>query len=281
MELRARIVAEGIAAGLHRSPYRGFSVEFSEYRQYSPGDDLRFLDWKAYAKTDREYIKIFEDETNLRCLIVFDTSRSMNFASATVSKIEYARTLAATLSHFLLKQRDIVGVARFDSEITDYLEARWRPGHFKRLLALLAREAKGEETNFKKTLESLSRICRKRHLIIIVSDFLSDPSGWKTQLGHLTAAGHDVRALQILDTAEVSLEFGKAAHWQDIESNDTLYIDPDLARTRYKEKFSGRQSEVRAAFNAFAVQHQTILTNEPMDLALIDFLSQPSRRRIR
>ncbi|MFL3659703.1 MAG: DUF58 domain-containing protein, partial [Opitutales bacterium] len=136
LELRARVVVEGLWSGLHRSPLQGFSVEFTEYRQYTQGDDLRYLDWKLLARTDREFIKKFEDETNLRCMILLDASRSMQFGSDGVSKAEYARTLAATFAYFLLKQRDVVGLALFDSELREYLPARWRPGQFRRLLAL-------------------------------------------------------------------------------------------------------------------------------------------------
>ncbi|MCB1122986.1 MAG: DUF58 domain-containing protein, partial [Verrucomicrobiae bacterium] len=131
LELRARVVVEGLWSGLHRSPLEGFSVEFTEYRQYSPGDDLRYLDWRVLARTDREYIKKFEDETNLRCHILLDTSRSMLFGSLDYHKFDYARTLAATLAYFLLHQRDIVGLSLFDSEVRDYIPARWRPGHLR------------------------------------------------------------------------------------------------------------------------------------------------------
>lgn len=272
LELRARIIVEGFWSGLHRSPYHGFSVEFSEYRQYSPGDDLRYLDWKALARTDREYLKMYEDETNLRCLIMLDASRSMRFASAEHSKSEYARTLAATLSYFLLQQRDVVGLARFDSDLTDYIEARWRPRHFKRLLALLERQSDGAATDFAKALASLRRLCRKRSLIVVISDFLSDPVAWQSQLAHLSAAGHDMRAIQVLDPAESSLDFGEAAHWEDIESGHSLYVDPDTARAHYLERFQTRQEAVANAFKSLAIPHQLVATDEPLDKVLLSFV---------
>lgn len=272
LELRARIVVDGLWSGLHRSPYHGFSVEFSEYRQYSPGDDLRYLDWKALARTDREYLKIYEDETNLRCTIVMDSSKSMQFASNTHPKSEYAKTLAATLSYFLLQQRDIVGLARFDSDVTEYLEPRWRPGHLKRVFALLERPSIGEATDFPKTLQSLTRLCRKRGLVIFISDFLSEPDSWSKQLAHLSAMGHDVRVLQILDPAELDLKFGKPAYWEDIESGDSLYIDPDSLRDRYQDRFQKRQDKIVEAFRLAGARHQTITTDQPLDLALLDFV---------
>lgn len=279
LELRARIVVEGLWSGLHRSPCHGFSVEFSEYRQYSPGDDLRYLDWKALARTDREYLKIYEDETNLRCTIVLDSSKSMQFASSTHPKSEYARTLAATLSYFLTQQRDMVGIARFENDITDYLEPRWRPGHLKRVFALLERPSLGVATDFSNTLQSLTRLCRKRGLIVLISDFLSDPKSWRHPLAHLSAMGHDVRALQILDPAEPSLDFGKAAHWEDIETGNTIYVDPDTLRQRYRARFQERQDSLATVFSSAGAQCQTITTDQALDLALLDFVRNLQGRR--
>lgn len=272
LELRARIVVEGLWAGLHRSPYRGFSVEFSEYRQYSPGDDLRYLDWKVLARTDREYLKVYEDETNLNCTIVTDASRSMQFASKSHPKSEYAKTLAATLAYFLLQQRDIVGVARFDSDICDYLPPRWRPGHLKRVFALLSKPTLGLGTDLEKSLRSLARLRPKRGLIVIISDFLSDPIEWKQPLAHLVAMGHDIRTLQVLDPAEINLEFGKPADWVDIESGEILYVDPDALRPRYSERFKERLDAVSNVFAPLGIRHQVTTTNEPLDKSLLSFV---------
>src|SRR4249920_831353 len=147
LELRAKIVVQGFWNGLHRSPYHGFSVEFSEYREYTPGDDPRYLDWRLYARSDRYYVKRFEDETNLRCYLVVDTSRSMGYRSGTYSKSDYARTAAATIAYFLATQRDAVGLLLFEDRITEYLPARYRPGHLHRLMAALDRDPEGRATN--------------------------------------------------------------------------------------------------------------------------------------
>ena len=146
LSLRAKVVMEGVQSGLHRSPFSGFSSEFTEYRQYSPGDDLRYLDWRAYARSDRYYIKKYEDETNLRAIILLDVSRSMRFGSGPSPKIEYARTLAATLARFLHEQRDVVGTALFDEKVQDVVPPRWRPGHLNHIYATLSREPAGRET---------------------------------------------------------------------------------------------------------------------------------------
>ena len=274
LELRARVVVEGLWSGLHRSPLEGFSVEFTEYRQYTQGDDLRYLDWKALARTDREYIKKFEDETNLRCMILADFSRSMQFGSSDVSKFEYARTLAATFAYFLLQQRDIVGIGLFDSELRDYLPARWRPGHFRRILGLLGKTPEGKATDLDAALEQTIHLNRKRSLILILSDFLSPPDDWKRALGQLVAAGHDVRAIQILDSAELDLDFGKAAQWEDLETGQRLYVDPSEARSAYKASFQAHQTQVQQALEERGVTHLIAPTNKPLDFVLIDLLKR-------
>jgi len=273
LELRARAVMEGLKAGLHRSPYSGFSVEFTEYRQYTPGDDLRYLDWKALARTDRHYIKKYEDETDLRCLILLDTSRSMQFGSRGYTKLDYARTLAATLACFLHEQRDVVGTALFDRTVHHVVPPRWRAGHLQHVLAALDREPAAHETHLTQALEEVARMCRKRTLIFILSDFLAPSEDWSTALGHLAAARHDVRALQVIDPAERSLEFGKAAVWEDLEDGRTLYIDPAQARTGYQQRFTAHETALRAVFATYGVASTTITTDEPLDQALIRFLS--------
>ena len=281
LELRARVVVEGIWSGLHRSPRQGFSVEFTEYRQYTQGDDLRYMDWKVLARTDKEFIKKFEDETNLRCIILVDTSRSMQFGSKEVSKAEYARTLAATFSYFLLHQRDVVGLGLLDKELREYVPARWRPGQFRRLLSLLGKESEGDETDLGKALEQTAILNRKRSLILILSDFLSPPEDWKRPLGQLVAAGHDVRALQILDSAELDLDYGKAAQWEDLETGNRLYVDPSEARSAYKESFGAHQNLVQQALEERGVKHLIAPTNKPLDFVLIDLLrSQPLSGRV-
>lgn len=278
LELRARVVMEGLRTGLHRSPYSGFSVEFTEYRQYTPGDDLRYLDWKALARTDRNYIKKYEDETDLRCLVVLDTSRSMTFSSTGYSKLDYARTLAATLACFLHEQRDVVGVALFDQTVHHAVPPRWRAGHLAHVFAALEREPMAHDTHLSAALEEVARLCSKRTLIFLISDFLAPSADWSAALGHLAAARHDVRALQVIDPAERSLNFGKAAVWEDLEDGRTLYVDPAQARAAYQKRFAAHATELRAVFDTYAVPSTTIETSEPLDQALIRFLSGRAAR---
>src|SRR5215471_14218143 len=173
LELRARVVVEGFWSGIHRSPYHGFSAEFTEYRQYTPDDDPRYLDWKVFARSDRYFIKKFEDETNLRCYVLSDQSRSMSYGSIGYTKAEYASTLAATLAYFLYLQGDAVGLLTFDEQLRDYLPARHRTGHLRHLMLALERPAQGKGTDLAAPIQRVLEIVRKRGLLVLVSDFLA------------------------------------------------------------------------------------------------------------
>src|SRR5215467_3906983 len=196
LELRARVVVEGFWTGLHRSPYHGFSVEFSEYRQYSPDDDPRYLDWRVFARSDRYFIKKFEDETNLRCYLLSDQSRSMSYGSKGYSKAEYAATLAATLAYFLYLQGDAVGLLTFDEQVREFLPARHRTGHLRNLMLNLEKPAAGQATNLDKPLKRIAEIVRKRSLVVLISDFLTPLENLQPELTALAACGHEVIVFQ-------------------------------------------------------------------------------------
>src|SRR5262250_1924595 len=215
LELRARVVVEGFWNGIHRSPYHGFSVEFTEYRQYTPDDDPRYLDWRVFARSDRYFIKKFEDETNLRCYLLSDHSRSMSYGSAGYTKSEYAATLAATLAYFLYLQGDAVGLLTFDEEIRDHLPARHRTGHLRHLMLALEKPAAGQATNLAAPLKRILEIVRKRGLLVLLSDFLAPIERLEPDLISLTACGHEAIVFQILDPAELSFSFGQSAMFQD------------------------------------------------------------------
>ncbi len=273
LELRTRVVMEGVRAGLHRSPFNGWAAEFTEYRQYAPGDDLRHLDWRVLARTDRHYLKKYEDETNLRCWLLVDSSSSMAFGARGVTKSDYARTFVATLAWFLHEQHDVVGTALFDEHIHDVVTPRLRPGHLRHVFASLARPSAGRETNLAIALTEIARLARRRSLIVIVSDFLTPPSDWSRALSELSAARHDIRAVQILDPAELSLEgFGRPALWEDIESGETRYVDPARAAATYRRRLEEHASELRSAFDRARVTRLLVTTDEPFDRALLHFL---------
>ena len=278
LQVRARVAVEGFFKGIHRSPVHGFSVEFSEYRQYSPGDDPRYLDWRLYARSDRYYVKRFEDETNLRCHLVLDTSRSMGYRSGAYSKSEYARTLAATIAYFLSTQRDAVGLITFEDRIVEYLPARYRPGHLRRIMAVLEREPMGRATDLAGPLEEIAATVRKRGLIILISDLLAEASALKTRLGYLRSRGHDVIVLRVLDPAEVSFQFATPAMFLDVESGRELYVDPDQARAEYLRRFAAHAAEVERACLDLGIEFESITTDRPLELVLFDLLKARMRR---
>src|SRR5262249_30157093 len=187
LQLRAKVVVDGFLSGMHKSPVHGFSVEFTEYRQYTPGDDLRYLDWRLYARSDRYYLKRFEDETNLRCYLVADLSRSMGFGSLTYNKSEYARTMAATIAYFLTLQRDAVGLITFDQTIQEHLPARFRPGHMHRLMICLEGSPSGKGADLGGALEQVAKTARKRGLVVLLSDLLAPVESIETQFAYLRA----------------------------------------------------------------------------------------------
>jgi uncharacterized protein (DUF58 family) len=279
LELRARVVVEGFWSGLHRSPYHGFSVEFTEYRQYSPGDDPRYLDWRVFARSDRYFIKKFEDETNLRCYLLADASRSMNYGSLGYTKGQYAATLAATLAYFLYLQGDAVGLITFDQELREYLPARHRTGHLRHLMLALERPALGEGTDLTAPLQRIVEIVRKRGLIVLISDFLAPLDHLEPALISLCACGHEVILFQVLDPAELNFEFDAPALFQDLESGRVLFIDPKAARQEYQRKLEAHSAALRATCQRLGIPCYRLGTDRPLELALFDFLRERMQRR--
>ena len=245
LQLRAKAVVDGLQAGIHRSPYHGFSAEFSEYRQYSPGDDPRYLDWRLYARSDRFFIKKFEDETNRRCYLLVDMSKSMLYSSLEYTKLDYAKTLAATLAQFLVQQRDSVGMLLFSDRVLDYHEARFRPGHLGRLMGALEVSATAGETDLKKPLSQIARTVHHRGLVVLISDMLTDIEDLKEDFGYLKSRGHDILLLRVLDPTEIDLSLTDADTMVDLESGRELYIDPDLARQAYCDKFAAHETALK------------------------------------
>jgi uncharacterized protein (DUF58 family) len=278
LELRARLVVEGFWNGLHRSPYHGFSVEFTEYRQYTPGDDTRYLDWRLYARSDRYYLKKFEDETNLRCHLLVDQSRSMTYGSLDYSKSDYARTLAATLAWFLNEQGDAVGLFTFDERVRDYLPARHRHGHLRQLMLALEKEPEGQETNLGEPLRRVAELARKRGLIVLISDLLAPVDELERNLGRLTAAGHELVIFQVLDPNELAFNFDHAMLFQDVESQRDIYLDPEAVRTEYQRRLQSHSQAVESICRKLGFAFHRVVTNQPMDLALLDFLRSRNRR---
>jgi uncharacterized protein (DUF58 family) len=279
LELRARIVVEGFWTGIHRSPYHGFSVEFTEYRQYSPGDDPRYLDWRLFARSDRFYIKKFEDETNLRCHLLVDNSRSMTYGSVGYTKAQYANTAAATLAYFLYLQGDGVGLLTFDEQIRDYLPARHRRGHLRHLMLNLEKDAGGTQTDLTRPLQRIVEIVTKRGVMVLISDLLAPIEALERNLSSLGACGHEVIVFNVLDPAELSFSFDKATIFHDMESGRDLYIDPHLARKEYLKRLESHLSRVEAICQKLGMSYHRFATDRPLEMALFDFVRSRSERR--
>jgi uncharacterized protein (DUF58 family) len=278
LELRARVVVEGFWKGLHRSPNHGFSVEFTEYRQYSPGDDTRYLDWRLYAQSDRYYLKRFEDETNLHCHLVVDQSRSMDYGSVQYSKSDYVRTLAATLAWFLHGQGDAVGLVRFDERVRDYLPARNRRGHLRQLMLALDHSTDGRETDLTEPLRRVSELARKRGLIVLLSDLLTSLDELESNLARLTVAGHEVVVFQALDPNELAFKFERPMLFQDLENQQNVYADPAALRPEYQHRLASHCRRAEVICQKLGAAYHRVVTDQPLELALVDFLRGRSHR---
>lgn len=272
MELRARVVVEGFWNGLHRSPFHGFSVEFTEYRQYTAGDDTRFVDWRLVGRTDRYFIKKFEDETNLRCFFLVDQSHSMSYGSAGYSKAQYGATLAATLGYFLEMQGDAIGLLTFADTLRDYLPARHRPGHLRQFMVALEKQGTGKSTNIEEPLMRASELVRKRGLLLVISDFLTSLETLEKSLGQLRAWGHEVALFQTLDPAELELTLEKASLFRDMETGRELYIDPKLAKRTYMARLTEHNETLRRIARKLGVAIHLVPTDRPLEKSLLEFL---------
>lgn len=278
LELRAKAVVEGLWRGLHRSPYHGFSVEFSEYRAYVQGDDPRHLDWKVLARSDRSFIKKFEDETNLRCQLVVDHSRSMQFGSGPLTKADYAATLAATLALFLMQQGDAVGVTTFGEALQEHLPPRNRPGHLRRLMLELEKPAPAGGTALDLSVRQLADLLRKRGMICLVSDLLAPVETLERQLALLGAMGHDLVLFHVMDRAEIDFTFDKAAHFRDAETGAERFVDPAAARATYLENLQVHREFIRRACERQGIEYHWAPTDTPLEQVLFEFLSKRARR---
>lgn len=279
LELRARTVVEGFWRGLHRSPFHGFSSEFAEYRPYVPGDDPRHLDWKLLAHSDRACTRVFEAETNVHCHVLFDVSASMHYGSASFSKFEYARTLVASLALFLHEQGDAVGLMTFADRVLDYIPAQRHSRTRHEIFAALEKLPASRRTSLDVPIEQLLRTQRRRGIVLLVSDLLEPIESWGPKLTALAACGHDISLLQILDRAELDFPFEQAALFEDVESGDQRHVEPAAMRTRYLERFHTHQERLLDVCSARGILHHLFPTDEFLEKALFDHLTDRARRR--
>lgn len=280
MELKARTVVEGFLAGLHRSPYKGFSVEFAEYRQYLPGDDLSTLDWKVYARSDRHYVKKFEEETNLECHLLLDISASMTYrGGAPMSKLDYGSVLAASLAFLMNRQRDATGLIGFDDRIRMRMPASARRGHLHALLLALERLEPGARSDVARPLHLLSEALVKRSLVVFISDLLDDPAPAIKGLKHLRFRGTDVIVFQVLDPHELSFPFRGASRFRDLESSEEVTADPRAIRKAYLRELAKLTLQYDHALRGSGIDYVQLDTSQPLDFALLSYLSARSRRK--
>jgi uncharacterized protein (DUF58 family) len=277
IDLKARLVVEGFLTGLHRSPFKGFSVEFAEYRQYMPGDELKRIDWKVYAKTDRFYIREYQEETNLRAYLLLDTSGSMAYKSDKISKLEYASYLAASLAYLLLKQKDSVGLVQFGTKIEKYIPPRQAGAHLSVLLNALDKIKPGGETDLSKTFHQLAERIKRRGLVIIFSDLFDAKEKVIKALRHFRHRKHEVLVFHILDRNEIDFAFAAPLVLKDLESKNELTIDPRIIRKEYQHTFDEFFKDFQRQCRESRIDYHLITTDMPFDRALLSYLEKRKR----
>jgi len=278
LELKARTIVEGLLSGLHRSPFKGFSVEFAEYRQYMPGDDLATIDWRVYARSDRHYVKKFEEETNLDCHLMLDVSGSMGYGSHHgMSKFEYGACVAASLGYLMSRQRDAVGLTAFDEQIVSMLPASSRPGHLRRILVALDRLTTAHGTNVSKPLHRLAESLTRHGLVVLISDLLDDPDEVIRGLRHFTFCRNDVIVFHVLDPDEVSFPFDRATRFEDLETGESVVAIPRAVRAHYVREMSELIARYRRELGGAGIDYQLMTTDRPIEQALLWYLSTRSR----
>jgi uncharacterized protein (DUF58 family) len=278
IDLKARTIVEGFLTGLHRSPYKGFSVEFAEYRQYLPGDDLATLDWKVYARSDRHFVKKYEEETNLTCHLLLDVSASMGYGSGAVTKLQYGSYLTAALAYLMNRQRDAFGLIAFDDGIAALLPASSRSGHLHAVLLALERLTLGARTNVAKPLHDLASAVRKRGLVVLVSDLLDDPQQVLEGLKHFRYRGTDVVVFHVLDPDELRFPFEQPARFRDMETADEVMAVPANVRQDYLERMQSMIAHYKRELGLAGIDYCLLDTSQPLEHGLMAYLM--TRRRV-
>lgn len=278
LELRAKLVVEGFIAGLHRSPYHGFSVEFAEHRQYMPGDDLKHVDWKVFGRTDRYYIKQYEEETNLKSYVIIDASRSMAFhTDKHPSKLEYASSVAAALAYLMVRQRDAVGLGVFDERIRTFLPPRSRQSYLKLLFKTLVDTHPSNRTGVGVSLHRMAERIKRRGLVIILSDLFDNPDEVLSALKHFRHNKNEVIVMQVLDPSERSFAFGRDAVFKDMETEEKMTTQPYHIQKAYQKQMRTFLERYKRECREHAVDYVLLDTATPFDVALLQYLKKRSR----
>ncbi len=274
LELVAREIVEGLRVGTHRSPLRGFSTEFAHHRQYAPGDAIRSIDWRIFGRTDRYYTKLYEAETNFDCYILVDASSSMNYASGNISKLEYAKFLAASLAYMVLRQRDSVGLSIFDSEIRAYLPPRSSMNIIMEIDRLLRDIKPTPRTSIAKQLHDITLMIKRRSLVVLVSDLFSDVDDILAGLDHLRFNGHDVVVLHTLDAHEIEFPFKGAWCFEGLEEEEPLTTQAERIREEYLSNFNEYMEALRDGCSSSQIDYTAVNTALPLDDVLSEFVAK-------
>lgn len=274
LEVRARRIVEGFVSGSHKSPFQGVSVEFAEHRQYVAGDDVRHIDWKLYGKTDKFYLKRYEQETNLVCHLLLDTSESMKYGSAGTSKLDYACELVAVLSHLILAQQDSVGAAFFEDKLRYFVPASSQATHLKQILHLLAIcQPANLPSKIGPVLDELAVRIKKRSLIFVVSDCFDDLESLLAGFRHLRYKRHEVVLLHLLDPAELEFPFHDVTMFRGLERFPDLLVEPRALRKAYLAEFDHFRRELQVGCQSMDVEYELVRTDEPLERFLTRYLS--------
>lgn len=277
LELVARWVVEGFISGLHRSPHLGFSTDFAEHRQYVPGDDIRHIDWRVYARTERYYLKEFEADTNTNFMVLLDVSRSMGYGSGSITKLEYAKYLAACLTYFSHRQRDRVGLVTFDDDVRDIVPPSAK--HLQHVLHALDRATVLGKGELARPLAKVAENQRRRGFLLLLSDLYEEPERVVAALGPLRDAGHDVVVMHILDPAERNFPFDDAATFEDVESGVRVPVVPSRMRGDYQRLVSDHLAAMTRRLGEARVDYVFVDTSQPLDATLFDYLVRRERMR--
>ena len=277
LELLARAVVEGFIAGLHRSPMTGFSTEFAEYRQYLPGDDLRYLDWRLLGRTDRYFIKKYRADTNTQCHLLIDTSRSMRYSTGAVTKLQYAQYLAASLAYLVNRQQDSVGLMGFDERVHTHVPARSRSGHMQTIFGYLSQLEPTRETRLADMLHQAADRITRRSIVVIISDMYAEPAEIAPALQHLRFNGNDIIVFHVLDRNELAFEFSGSVMLEDAETAEQMSIAPEATASAYRERVNNHIKQLRESAAANDVAYEQITTDQPLDYALFSFLSKRAK----
>lgn len=281
LELRARHVVEGYVAGMHRSPYHGFSIEFAEHREYSPGDDLRYVDWKVFGKSDKYYLKQFEEETNLICYLLLDISQSMTYQGpdAPMSKLEYAQTMAASLAHLVLQQQDSVGLVTFDREIRHITKASSNPSHLRSLLHEMQETSAEEKTALGPIFHDLAERIKRRSIVVVISDLFDDAHEILAGLKHFRHRRHEAIVLHVLDPAELDFPFQQMTLFEGLEQLPDVLTEPKTLRKAYLKEMGDYLKQIKVGCRQQQSDYVQIRTDQPLDVTLSSYLSARMNRR--